>query len=237
MRQYILPEEGEVLVSADFHSQEIRVLGHFAEGAIMQVYNEDPKADIHAVAADLITDTTGLHVTRKETKIVAFSILYGAGVKTMAGRMGISTSAAGEIKRAYLNILTGVKEFMREVEARAAANLPAKSWGGRLLHRPDPVVEANGHVWNKDYVLLNYLIQGSSADLTKASIVAYDKRKKYGTFLATVHDEIVISVPPEHLSEEIGRLCFSMDNHDNLEVPMRATVKYGPNWANMKDYE
>jgi len=236
MRQYILPEPGEVLVSADFHSQEIRVLGHFAEGAIMQVYNEDPKADIHAVAADLIKDNTGLEITRKETKIVAFSILYGAGVKSMAAKMGVSVSVASSIKNAYLKILTGVKEFMREVEQRAAANQPARSWGGRLLYRPDPVVEANGRVWNKDYVLLNYLIQGSSADLTKASIIAYEKHRKYGTFLATVHDEIVISVTREHLMEEVDRLCYAMDTHANLAVPMRATVKVGINWADMKEY-
>jgi DNA polymerase-1 len=203
----------------------------------MEVYNQDPKADIHAVAADLINDTSGLNLSRKHTKIVAFSILYGAGIETMSERMGVSYSEARQIKNSYLNILTGVKEFMKDVESRAAQNLPARSWGGRLLYRPDPVVEANGRVWNKDYVLLNYLIQGSSADLTKASIIAYDKVCKHGTFLATVHDEIVISVPKKYLKSEVKLLCASMDNHANLEVPMRATVKTGTNWDEMNSYE
>jgi DNA polymerase-1 len=237
MRKYILPEEGELLVSADFHSQEIRVLGHFAEGAIMKIYSDNPQADVHAVAADLINDITGLNLTRKHTKIVAFSILYGAGVGKMSDSMGVSMGEARNIKNTYLKILTGVPEFMRRTELAASRNDPVRSWGGRLLHRPDPVVEKDGHIWNKDYVLLNYLIQGSSADLTKASIIAYDKARKHGTFLATVHDEIVISVSAEHMADEVKRLRYAMDTHDNLAVNMRATVKIGPDWATMEDYE
>lgn len=235
IRQYVLPDEGEVFVSADFHSQEIRMLGHFAGGAIQDIYCNDPAADVHQVAAEIISEETGLALKRKHTKIVAFSILYGAGVKTMAERMGVTMAEAGQIKRAYLNTLTGVKEFMKDVEARAYAKQSVLSWGGRYLYAPASIIQPDGRVWNKDYVLLNYIIQGSSADQTKQSIINYDRTRKHGRFVATVHDEICISVPRPHLRSEVAILKAAMESGEFC-IPMRATVKVGPNWANLKDY-
>lgn len=234
IRQYVLPDEGEVFVSADFHSQEIRMLGHFAEGAIKYIYDNDPSADIHQVAADIISDNTGLELKRKHTKIVAFSILYGAGVATMAGRMGVSMQEAGQTKRAYMKTLTGVKEFMDRTELSASTRTPIYTWGGRRLFAPEPVVQKDGRVSNKDYVLLNYLIQGSSADQTKQSIIEYDRTRQHGRFLATVHDEICISVPKKHLSTEISLLVEAMQSGE-FNIPMRATVEIGPNWHEMEE--
>lgn len=237
IRRYILADEGQLFVSADFHSQEVRMLGHFAEGAIQEIYTDDPSADIHQVAADIISDHTGMDITRKHTKITAFSILYGAGVGTMADRLGIAVQEAAAIKRAYLKVLVGVKEFMNEVQDRARMKMPVKSWGGRRLYAPAPVVQSDGRVWNKDYVLLNYLIQGSSADQTKEAIIRYHRTKKHGRFLATVHDEICISVPPEHLAEEVAILKRAMEfeGEGAFDIPMRATVDYGPNWYETKE--
>jgi DNA polymerase-1 len=233
IRSYVLPDEGEVFVSADFHSQEIRMLGHFAEGAIKEIYDADPSADVHAVAANIISDQTGLAINRKHTKITAFSILYGAGVHTMANRLGVSDQESYQIKKAYLDTLVGVKEFMRDVEDRAYSRQPVRSWGGRLLYAPTPVVLANGKVMSKDYVLLNYLIQGSAADQTKQAMIEYDRTRKQGRLLASVHDEICISVNPKHLASEVAILKAAMEA-GKFDIPMRATVKVGPNWASLE---
>jgi DNA polymerase-1 len=228
MRQYVLPNEGEVFLKADFHSQEVRVLGHFAEGAILQVYQDNPSADIHAVAAGLIQDTTGVAMERKQVKIIAFSILYGAGVTKIAEGLGVSVHKAAMMKKAYLDTLTGVREIMKEIEARAGRKETVRSWGGRVLRAPDPVVMAGGRIWNKDYVLINYLIQGSSADQTKEALI------RHGNFYITVHDEICDSVKPKHLKSEIKRLRHSMESMAGWDVPMRAEISVGPNWANLE---
>ena len=236
LRYYILPDEGEVFVSADFHSQEVRMLGHFAEGAIKDIYDSDPSADVHAVAAHIISDQTGMAITRKHTKITAFSILYGAGVATMAARLNCPTHEAAAIKRAYLTTLVGVKEFMTLVEDRARSKQPVRTWGGRLIHAPAPEIQKDGRVWNKDYVLINYLIQGSSADQTKQAIINYDRTRRHGRLLATVHDEICISVAPRYLKTEVALLKAAMEAGD-FDLPMRATVKVGTNWGEMEDYK
>lgn len=235
MRIYVLPDEGEVIVSADFHSQEIRMLGHFAEGAIKAIYDRDPAADVHQVAADIITDTLGIPITRKATKVIAFSILYGAGITITAERLGCDNSHASLVKRTYLNTLEGVKEFMDEVDYYARSRIPIYTWGGRELYAPPSVMRNDGSTWNKDYVLLNHLIQGSSADQTKQAIIDYCRTKKRGRFLMTVHDEIVISVPKRYLKSECLILKAAMEA-GKFDVPMRATLKQGPNWFEMEDY-
>ena len=125
---------------------------------------------------------------------------------------------------------------MYSVEERARSKQPVRTWGGRLIHAPESVVQIDGRVWNKDYVLINYLIQGSSADQTKQSIINYDRTRKHGRLLATVHDEICISVAPQHLESEVAILKAAMEAGE-FDIPMRATIKIGPNWADMKDYK
>lgn len=237
MRSYFLPEEGHVFVSADFHSQEIRMLGHFAEGAIQQIYRDNPSADIHQMASEMIHDATGHTLTRKQVKIIAFSLLYGAGVGRLADGLGVDRATAATFKRAYLNVLTGVEEYMEEVEARGAAKEPVRTWGGRLMHAPDPVIEKDGRIWNKDYVLVNYHIQGSAADQTKEAIVNYIDHRRDGMFLVTVYDEICISAPKDKvkLKAEIGRLREAMEAGE-FELPMRADIKVGPNWKELTPY-
>lgn len=236
MRQYILADPGQVFVSADFHSQEVRILGHFAGGKVAEIYQNDPAADVHQIAANIIREESGIETDRKQTKVIAFSILYGAGVRRIADQLGCSVSDAANLKAAYLNALTGVKDFMWEVEDRAAAKEPVRTWGGRLLYAPPTVIKDTGAVWNRDYALVNYLIQGSAADQTKQAIVDYERERKHGRFLLTVHDEICISVPKKHLQTEVEILTRVMAA-GKFDLPMRATVSVGPNWTNMKDYK
>ena len=124
---------------------------------------------------------------------------------------------------------------MKAVEQRAYLKQPARSWGGRQLWAPAPVIQRDGRVWNKNYVLLNYLIQGSSADQTKQAIIDYDRTRVHGRFLATVHDEICISVPREHLDSEIRILKAAMEGGE-FDIPMRATVEFGPNWTELEEW-
>jgi len=237
IRRYVVGDPGQIFVTADFHSQEIRMLGHFAEGSILEIYRDNPAADIHATAAEIINSATGLTLTRKETKIIAFSIIYGAGDKTTALRLACGIETARSIKIMYLNVLVGVKEFMRGVEARAYANEPVRTFGGRLLKAPPPTVTEDGRVYTREYALLNYLIQGSSADQTKAAIIRYAKNRKHGRFLLTVHDEICISVPAWHMASEIAILRWAMEDQEGLDIPFRATVDYGRNWVDTEKWK
>ncbi len=234
MRVYLLPDEGEEFVSVDYHSQEIRILGHFAEGAIKEIYTRDPSADVHQAASDLIRDATGLTLSRKQVKIIGFSLLYGAGINRLSESLGVDRNAAAEFKRAYLNTLTGVREFQWDVEGRAAQQQPVRTWGKRLMYAPEPTLGPQGQVYDRNYVLVNYLIQGSAADQTKQAMVDYDSVRKHGRMLATVHDELCFSIPPSRLKSEVKIIREVMENQPGWDIPTRVEVKVGPNWSEVK---
>ena len=85
------------------------------------------------------------------------------------------------------------------------------------------------------YKLLNYLIQGSAADQTKQCLCDWyeDYRVSSDTiYLATVHDEINISVPEDMAEEEMEALKAAM-NQDLFDVPMRSEGFVGENWQEL----
>jgi len=231
MRQYILPEPGEVLVAADYNGQEMRLLAHFAEGRLAEIYNSDPRADIHGIAAEIVSRMANMDLKRKQTKIVGFSLVYGSGIPHLAEGLGVPYDEARRIKEAYFRAMPGLKEFLREVSNRSEV----RTWGGRIIP-VEPTRFVNGETWSFGYKLANHLIQGSAADQTKQSIIDYVDHRSHGSFLATVHDENVISVPVDKLAEEIALLRGSMEHLPGFDVPFVAEVETGPNWADLKAY-
>lgn len=231
MRQYILPDEGEVIVPADYNGQEMRIMAHYAEGRAMEIYQNDPTADFHQVASALILQYTGLSVPRKMCKIVGFSLLYGSGVTKLAQQLGVDYNTAAQIKKAYFKAIPGLQAFVDQFDTRTQV----KTWGGRVLPVEEPKL-FKGSWWTFNYKLCNYLIQGSAADQTKEAIVRYDQYKHHGNILMTVHDELVITVPRERLKTEVTILRAAMEDQPGWDVPFKSEVKYGEDWHNLEKY-
>lgn len=235
MREYILPDEGYVLVPADYNGQEMRGLAHFAEGKAMEIYQNDPRADFHVVAAELVYQTSGLRIKRKQAKITGFSLIYGAGVPQLASQLGVSPGEAAIIKNAYLKAIPGLAEFQRTFDYRSEV----RTWGGRIIPVEPPRM-FKGRLWTFNYKLCNYLIQGSAADQTKESVIRYDRTREHGDLLMTVHDEVVIQIPEDELHRkynDIHILKEAMEKQPNWDVPFVAEVEYGHNWHKLEKYE
>lgn len=237
MRQYILPDEGQIIVPADFNGQEMRIMAHYAEGRALQIYNEDPFADFHQVASALIKQYVGLTVPRKMCKIVGFSLIYGSGIQTLAMQLtaaGFPTSydQAKRIKQAYFKAIPGLQEFIWLFRDRQSI----KTWGGRILPC-EQAREIDGEWRTFNYKLCNYLIQGSAADQSKEAMLRYWRSKQYGRLLMMVHDELVMSVPQDHMLTEVPILRDSMEAMPGWDVPFKVEVEYGVNWHNLEKYE
>lgn len=233
MRVYILPDEGDAIIAADFNGQEMRLLAHFAEGKLAEIYRDDPRADVHKIAVTLVEEVAGMIwksdnpiKKRKQAKITGFSLIYGAGVHALASQLGVEGHEAGQIKRGYLKAMPGLSDFQYSVGQRSEV----KTWGGRLIPVEPPKVNEDGSVWTFNYKLVNHLIQGTAADQTKESIIEYHSRAHYGRFLMTVHDENVTSVKLAHLIQEAIDLARSMEELPGFDVPFIVELEYGHNW-------
>lgn len=236
MRQYILPDEGDVLVSLDFASQEFRIAAHFAEGRAAEIYRNDPRADFHAEVKKLILADAGLDLDRKLVKITGFSLLYGSGINSLAELLQVDRATASNIRHHYFQALPGMKKLMDDVSARGRAGSSVKTWGGRVIYsEPSKVVK--GRQMEFSYKLVNYLIQGSAADQTKEAINTAGYKTDGYRFMATVHDENVYSVKPDQLKNSIAILRDAMENQPGWDVPWKTTVEFGPNWHDLEEYK
>lgn len=234
MRVYILPDPGEVILAADYNGQEMRLLAHFAEGTAAEVYRNDPRADFHQVAVTLVEEKSGLLLKRKQAKITGFSLIYGAGVSTLAIQLGVPGNEASQIKKAYLKTMAGLADFQNSVSMRSQV----KTWGGRIIPVQPPKYNEDGSVWTFNYKLVNHLIQGTAADQTKESIIRRENDPgKVGRFLMTVHDENVISVKLEDLFVGATVLAQSMEGLEGFDVPFIVEMEYGLNWHELTSLE
>lgn len=234
MRSYVLPDkEGDILMCGDFNGQEMRLLAHFAEGKLAEIYNNDPEADIHQVAAQLVSTIVNRVLNRKQTKIIGFSLVYGSGVPHLSEGLGVELAVGRQLKEAYFRAMSGLKEFIGDVSNRSEV----RTWGGRIIPVEPSIVNPNGSVWSFGYKLANHLIQGSAADQTKESIIRYERARTHSRFYATVHDENVISVPLDRAREETAVLRAAMEDLPGFAVPFKVEFKTGPNWAKLEKYK
>lgn len=225
VRKYLLPDEGNVFVGADYAAQEMRLLAHFAGGALLDKLVESPREDVHMIAANIAG------ITRKVAKTLGFAVLYGAGVGKIAESLYISVAEAENVKKQYLQAMPEIKQLSSEVQSRGRMNQPIKTLGGREYYVEKPKV-MEGRFRSFEYKLVNYLIQGSAADQTKKAMLDYCRQTKHGRLTFSVHDQLVIQCKPEHVEEESMLLQSCMVNSfaEVLDCPFIADVDVGPNF-------
>lgn len=218
-------------------SQELRVLAHYEDGALLDAYRLDPKLDLHQWACDTIYELTGIRITRKQAKTVAFSILYGSGLDALAEGLHTDRDEAAKIKAAYFDAIPGIAKLSTGLKKRAKLNLPIRTFGGRQYYCEPPKWNPEERRYQSfEYKMLNYLIQGSSADISKEAIIAYNDQKVHGQFLLMVHDELVIQVAKQHLESEMAILKYCMESIP-LDCPLTSEGDVGQDYHNLKAYD
>ncbi len=233
VRRYIVADSPQhVLLDRDFSQQELRVLAHFEYAGMMDIYHDDPRVDLHDYASKLITQHTGLQLSRKVVKTIAFGLMYGMGVPKLAAKLDVSIEEAKAAKNAYLNTFPGVKELMKELNYRGKTGDHMTTWGGRRYYAEEPRRVGN-KMLTFEYKLLNYLIQGSSADITKEAIIRYDATRRDSRLILTVHDEIMTCAPKRVWKSEMAVLREAM-NGVELAVPLLSDGEYGYRWFEME---
>ena len=235
MRSYLLPEVDHRWIKRDFSSQEIRILAHFEDGALLAAYADNPFLDPHEMARQLIGQITGFMYERKDVKITGFSIIYGSGVPGLASQLGRSKGVAFDLREAYFKAMPAAAILASSTRARGRSGGAVRTWGGRY-YSVEPAKMMYGQMRTFEYKLLNYLIQGSAGDQTKQVICDWEEEYRHPetVFLTTIHDEINASAPEEIWREEMAMLRHAMDQ-DLFDCPMRSEGSFGPNWGNLTE--
>jgi len=236
IRQCFVPEEGHLLISADYSQIELRVLAHLSgdEGLIEAFANGE---DIHSSTAAKVFGVPIDEVTseqRNKAKIVNFRIIYGTGAYGLSRELGIDVDEAQAILDNYFKQHPAVEDFLESVLDEAQDRGFVRTLFGR--RRPMPELFA-GDQRQRDFgrrAAINAPMQGSAADIMKLAMIDAHKlvREKYPKvkMILQVHDELVFEAPEDEAEKLLEDVRDVMENVVELKVPLVVGAAAGRNW-------
>lgn len=194
-REFLLPDEGDVLVSVDLDQVDIRcVAAHSQDMNLIAILN-DPSRDIHQEIADLA------RIPRAPAKTLDLGWLYGRTVNGLAQTPGITRELAQAVDDSMRSQFGRVLAWQREVRERGEAGLLLDNgFGGRL--RVDPQ-----RAFTQAPALMG---QSTTRELVAEGMLdlARHAPEILPMIRMIVHDELVLSVPEKH-AEEVARTVQS----------------------------
>jgi len=239
-RSFVAPEDGWVLLAADYSQIELRVLAHVTEDPrLVQAFQNDE--DIHTrTAADIyqVQPEDVVSEMRRTAKVINFGIAYGMSSYGLGANLSLPPFEAQVIIDSYFATFPGVQRYMEEIVAQARRD----GFVTTLLKRRRPIADINSPNRQArefaERAAINSPIQGTAADIIKLAMVMLHRQLTAGAYrtrmLLQVHDELVFEVPLEELDAVVPLVRRSMESAYVLSVPLKVDVEVGPNWRDME---
>ena len=249
IRSLFIPEEGYKWGSFDYSQQEPRMTVHYAasigdgyEGSneLVAAY-QNASADFHQTVADLVG------IERTQAKTIGLGLMYGMGKNKLANSLGVTKEEADELIIKYNKKVPFVKKLSDRCKYAADDRGVIRTKKGRKcrfdmwetrdfgLHMAEKYEDAVAK-YGKDnikraytYKALNRLIQGSSADQTKQSML--DCYKAGHLPMLQIHDELCFNIKDDKHAKEIQKI---MQNAIEFKVPSVVDYGLGESWGDAK---
>ena len=257
VRNFIRADKGNIILSLDFSQIELRVGAFYCrDEKMLQTYRND--GDIHAQTTSVIfnipfSQAIDKNAPRyKERRTIAkncnFGVFYGLfprGLqRTLKFKAGLDKNL-DECSEIISNLKAGYKGleiWQRKIKKEASMRGYSETYLGRRRYLPN----INSADWNKksfaQRCALNTPIQGTAADILKIAITKILKGLSERIWLKPIlqiHDELVVELPKEKLSETINfmKKCMEEKPFDNFDVPLIAEASFGKTFGKLKEIE
>ncbi len=248
IRKAFEAEAGYTLVAIDYSQIELRIAAILSgDEMLIDIFKRGE--DIHKGVAARVFGVKDEEVTdnmRRQAKVINFGILYGMGVNALKQNLGEDTTraAAQEFLTAYFNTFTRLAEYLEETKSSAREKGYTETLFGRQRHFPGitssvPFIRAQA-----ERMAVNAPIQGSQADIIRIAMVKisdYIEKEKLTTdvhLLLQVHDELIFEIKNDKIKATVPTLLEIMtsvlDQEKTKGVPIKADVKMGVNWEDLK---
>tara|TARA_R100001129_G_scaffold173969_1_gene145975 strand:- start:6388 stop:7743 length:1356 start_codon:yes stop_codon:yes gene_type:complete len=233
LRRLIIPRENTYLVSFDYSQMEVRVfLSYIAmhnEAVKKMLHQSD--VDFHGEAAKLAFKVDENHKEykyyRQTAKAITFGTIYGIGNAKLATQLNVTPDEAGDYKKRYFEGIQGSRQFFDNVVKKVETKGWVKNRYGRI-YKIDK---------NFGYKGVNYLVQGTSADIMSERMIEIHKylKDKKSNLLLQVHDEVICEIDKDEVQEVLPKIRELL-KVNTLGIPLDVDMEVcEPSWATKKD--
>lgn len=249
VRKAFVAAPGYTFVAIDYSQIELRIAAILSEdNQLVDIFKRGE--DVHRGVAMRVFGVSEDEVTddmRRQAKVINFGILYGMGVNALRQNLGEDTSRqeAQAFLNAYFNTFTKLAEYLEETKSTARKQGYTETLFGRRRHFPGisssvPFIRAAA-----ERMAINAPIQGTQADIIRIAmnrLHAHLSTLESGVarMLLQIHDELIFEVRDDMVATLVPTLHATIADVMTVEqtkgVPIRAEVKTGPNWEELKRY-
>ncbi|WBY16782.1 DNA polymerase I [Erythrobacteraceae bacterium WH01K] len=237
IREAFVPEDGNVLLAADYSQIELRLAAHMADvDALKDAFEKGE--DIHnRTAQEMYGDVT--RDTRAQAKTINFAILYGISRWGLAGRLGVEADEAQAMIDRYFERFPGIKNYISETLLSVRERGYSETLFGRKTWFPRIASKNQTERQGSERAAVNAPIQGTSADIIKRAMARMlpalaDAGLNDVRMLLQVHDELVFELPEGDVaaaSPVIERVMAEAALPAvELSVPLGIEIGTGASW-------
>jgi DNA polymerase-1 len=240
IRSAFVAEPGSRLLSADYSQIELRILTHVSgEPKLREAFARGE--DIHTATAAEVLGKDPATLSKDErnvAKMINFGIVYGISAFGLSENLDIPKEQAQAYIDAYLARFPQVQAFIARTIAQAGEDGYATSLLGR--RRPVPELRAMNRQTRGfgERVAVNFVMQGSNADIIKVAMVAiHDRLRAEGRgarLVLQVHDELLLEVPETEVSKVRELVREEMIGAYPLDPALAVDIGVGDDWAEAK---
>ena len=237
IREAFIPDEGNVLISADYSQFELR-LAAVMSGDENMINSFKAGDDIHTKTAAEVYKIPIDDVTkdqRRDAKVINFGVLYGMGPHALAQNTGMSFAEAKKFIDEYFKLRQPIKDYIDTTLEKAKTDGYVETLYGRRRPTPD-ILSSNFMVREAaKRAAANMPIQGTEADLMKRAMLKVDEKiKGIGEQILQVHDSILIECPRDNADKITQILVEVMESvAPELDIPLNVDVYVGDNWGEL----
>jgi DNA polymerase-1 len=236
---FVAGDKDHVLLAADYSQIELRILAHVSGDVHLKEAFAN-RADIHRETAARVLHKDPAAVTADErsmAKMVNFGLAYGMSDFGLATRAGIPRGEAQDFIASYFQAYSGIAYYMIHIKETAKQRGYVETLLGRRRWIPELEARNSSLRGAGERMAINMPIQGTAADVMKIAMIRLHEQlrrdRSPARMLLSVHDEVVLEVPRDLVSELAPLVRRTMESALTLDVPLDVDVKVGDDWESM----
>lgn len=227
LRSLFVPQKGCKFVTSDLSQIELRMAAILSrDKSLCEAFVEGE--DLHQNMVDFL-GMQGLHIERRQAKILNFGILYGMGAGALSAQSGMSFQDSMMAIHGYWEAHPGLERFVQDMSDNIRQHGYLRTISGRkrrFLYTDESSVRSG----------INTFVQGGSADLMKLIMINIYKEinRKKARFVMTVHDEITLEVKEDYVDEAKAIVSKYMGGSLKTVIPIEYSLNVGSKWSESK---